>query len=96
VENIGNAKLLLDYQINHLKVHTLPHGTFDRLVTHCPSLKSWKSWESKDNARRHLANTIELVLPSADQSPQPKGHLDRLSCLCRAHDCDRQTMLLHL
>ena len=28
---------------------------------------------------RHLANTIELVLPSAHPSPQPKGQIDRFS-----------------
>ena len=40
---------------------------------------------------RHLANTIELVLPSAHPSPQPKRHLDQLSRFCRAHYCDRPT-----
>jgi len=30
---------------------------------------------------RHLANTIELVLPSAYLSPQPKGQIDRFSRL---------------
>ena len=28
---------------------------------------------------RHLANTIELVLPSAHLSPQPKHQIDRFS-----------------
>jgi len=28
---------------------------------------------------RHLANTIELVLPSAHSSPQPKREMDRFS-----------------
>jgi len=46
----------------------------------CPLMRTY--W-------RHLANTIELVLPSAYPSPQPKRHLDRLSRFCRAHYCDR-------
>jgi len=33
---------------------------------------------------RHLANTIELGLPLADPSPQPKWQVDRLSHFCRA------------
>jgi len=31
------------------------------------------------------ANTIELVLPPAYPSPQPKQQVDRLSCFCTAH-----------
>jgi len=34
---------------------------------------------------RQLANTIELVLPSAHPSPQPKWQIDRLSHFCTAH-----------
>jgi len=34
---------------------------------------------------RHLANTTELVLPSAHQSPQPKRQIDRFSHFCTAH-----------
>jgi len=34
---------------------------------------------------RHLANTIELVLPSAHLSPQPKRQIDWFSHLCTAH-----------
>jgi len=34
---------------------------------------------------RHLANTIELVLPSAHPSPQPKRQIDRFSCFCTGH-----------
>ena len=34
---------------------------------------------------RHLANTIELVLPSAHPSPQPKWQVNRLSHFCTAH-----------
>jgi len=33
---------------------------------------------------RHLANTIELVLPSAHQSPQPKRQIDRFGRFCTA------------
>jgi len=33
----------------------------------------------------HLANMIELVLPSAHPSPQPKWQIDRFSRLCTAH-----------
>jgi len=32
-----------------------------------------------------LANTIELVLPSAHPSPQPKQQIDRFSRFCTAH-----------
>jgi len=31
---------------------------------------------------RHLANTIELVLPSAHPSPEPKWAIDRFSRFC--------------
>jgi len=34
---------------------------------------------------RHLANTTELVLPSAHASPQPKWQIDRFIHLCTAH-----------
>jgi len=34
---------------------------------------------------RHLANTIELMLPSAHPSPQPKRKIDRFSRFCTAH-----------
>ena len=32
----------------------------------------------------HLANTIELVHPSAHWSPQPKQQIDQFSCFCTA------------
>jgi len=34
---------------------------------------------------RHLANTIELVLPSAHRSPQSKWQINRFSRTCTAH-----------
>ena len=34
---------------------------------------------------RHLANTIELVHPSAHSSPQPKRQMDRFSRFCTAY-----------
>jgi len=34
---------------------------------------------------RHLANTIELVLPSAHPSPQPKRQIDQFSRFCTPH-----------
>jgi len=34
---------------------------------------------------RHLANTIELVLPFAHPSPQPKWQIDQLSHFCTVH-----------
>jgi len=39
----------------------------------------WAQW-------RQLANTIELVLPPAHPSPQPKWQINRVSCLCTAYD----------
>ena len=33
-----------------------------------------------------LANTIELVLPSADPSPQPKWQIDQFGHFCTADD----------
>ena len=42
----------------------------------CPPM--WAHWH-------HLANTIELVLPSAHPSPQPKWQIDRFSRFCTAH-----------
>jgi len=38
----------------------------------------WAHWS-------HLANTIELVLPSTHPSPQPKRQIDRFSRFCTAH-----------
>jgi len=35
---------------------------------------------------RHLANTTELVLPSAHPSPQLTRQIDRFSRFCTAHD----------
>jgi len=35
---------------------------------------------------RHLVNTIELLLPSANPSPQSKWQLDRFSRSWTAHD----------
>ena len=32
-----------------------------------------------------------ILVPWALSSPQPKRHLDRFSCFCRAHDCNRPT-----
>jgi len=43
----------------------------------CPQLRA--HW-------RHLANTIELVLPLAHPSPQPKRKIDRFSRFCTDHD----------
>jgi len=34
---------------------------------------------------RHLANTIELVDPSARSSPQPKQQINRFSRFCTVH-----------
>jgi len=42
----------------------------------CPPV--WAHW-------RHLANTIELVLPSVHLNPQPKRQIDRFSRFCTAH-----------
>jgi len=41
-------------------------------------LPIWANW-------RHMANTIELVLPSVHPSPQPKWQVDQLSRFCTAH-----------
>jgi len=42
----------------------------------CPLM--WAHW-------RHLANTIELVLPLAHLSPQPKRQIDQFSHFCTAY-----------
>jgi len=42
----------------------------------CPAM--WAHW-------RRLANMIELVLPSARPSPQPKRQIDQFSSLCTVH-----------
>ena len=36
---------------------------------------------------RHLANTIKLVLPSANPTSQPKRKIDRFSHFCAGHGC---------
>ena len=51
----------------------------------CPHFANVPSNEGTLAAGRHLANTIELVLPSAHPSPQPKQHLDRFSHFCPVH-----------
>jgi len=54
-------------------------GRFNRVrqvATMCPPMRA--HW-------RHLANTIELVLPSAHSSPQPERQIDRFSRICTAH-----------
>jgi len=54
-------------------------GRFNRirkLAPMCPPMRA--HW-------RNLANTIELVLTSANPSPQPKEHFDRFSRFCTAH-----------
>ena len=45
-------------------------------VLHCPPVRAH---------RCHLANTMELVLPLAHLSPQPKWQIDRFSHFCRGH-----------
>jgi len=42
----------------------------------CPPM--WAHWH-------HLANMIELVLPSAYPHQQPKRQIDRFGCFCTAH-----------
>jgi len=42
-------------------------------------LHMWAHW-------RHLANTIELVLPSAHPSPQSKRQINRFGRSCTDHD----------
>ena len=54
-------------------------GRFNRIrqvTAMCPPMKT--RW-------RHLANTIELVLPSSHSSSQPKRHIDRFDRFCTAH-----------
>jgi len=38
-----------------------------------------------------ISTPIYYMVPWAHPSPQPKWHVDRLSCFCRAHYCDRPT-----
>ena len=45
----------------------------------CPAMR--EPW-------RHLVNTIELVLPSAHPSPQPKRQIDWSNHFCTAHVLD--------
>jgi len=51
----------------------MPDGRFNHIrqvAPMCPPMMA--HW-------RHLANTIELVLPSANPSPKPKRQIDRFS-----------------
>jgi len=55
-------------------------GRFDRIrqvATFCPP-PVWAYW-------RYLANTIEIFLPSAHPSSQPKRQINRFSHFCTAH-----------
>jgi len=53
-------------------------GRFNRIRQVAPTSHAmWAHW-------RHLADTIELVLPSAHPSPQPKRLMDRFSRFCTA------------
>jgi len=47
-----------------------------QLTATCPPMRA--HW-------RHLANTIELVHPSAHSSPQPKQRMDRFTRFCTAY-----------
>jgi len=43
-------------------------------------------WQQRELPHwRHLANTTELVHPSAHSSPQSKWQMDRFSCFCTAY-----------
>jgi len=58
---------------------TAADGWFSRIrqvAPMCPPIRA--HW-------RHLANMIELELPSAHRSLQPKREIDRFSCCCIAH-----------
>jgi len=61
-------------------------GRFNRIrqvAPRCPPVKT--HW-------RHLANSIELALPSAHPSPQPKRQIDRFSRFCTDHGPYRPTL----
>ena len=52
---------------------------FNRIRQVAPMCRPmWAHW-------RHLANTIEIMLPSAHLSPQPKWQIDRFNCFCTDH-----------
>jgi len=61
------------------RLHCRGSGRFNsirQVAPVCPPM--WAHW-------RHLANTIERVLPSVHPSPQTKRQIDRFSCFCTAH-----------
>ena len=62
-----------------LRVYLSVDGWFNvirQLTATCPSMRA--HW-------LHLVNTIELVHPSANSSPQPKRQMDRFSRFCTSY-----------
>jgi len=69
-----------------VKVIAVADGRFNRIrqvSPMCPPMRA--HW-------RHLANTIELVLPSAHPSPQSKRQIDRFNHFCTS---SRQSVVGH-
>jgi len=63
---------------SHLRIAAI-HGWFNvirQVTATCPSTRAHL---------RHLANTIELVHPSAHSSPQSKRRMDKFSRFCTAY-----------
>jgi len=58
-----------------------------------PKLDCWSCCFSRPYAVQITFFQLKLLLRMRRSawSPQPKRHLDRFSCFCRAYNCDRQT-----
>jgi len=73
--NIGDNKWSKEFDI---KPHRCSRRTVQSYSPGCANVPS-------HGVCTHLANMIELVFPSAHQSPQPKRQIDRFTHFCTAH-----------
>jgi len=71
----------------HIATTDVRFNRIHQVVLTCPPVRA--RW-------RHLANTIELVLPSAHPSPQPKWQIYRFRRFCIAYGTVSSCMPMHV
>jgi len=69
-----NLRLLRPSRVHNSNSKSISSAAFAQVTAECHRIY----W-------RHLANTIQLLLPSAHPSPQTKQQIDRFSRFCTAH-----------
>ena len=69
-------------------------AVFGQMTAECPYTLQWDAPSPFKIASSHGRIWIPSnMVPCVHPSPQPKWHLDQFSCFCRAHYCNRQTLL---